>query len=88
MFVGSVPPGKAPWHYHLYEEVVVILSGTGRLHWTEGSAVVEPGTAFRLRAREPHVVENTGSGPLELLGVFTPAGSPAAAYLALEDFGS
>ncbi|MGL6280070.1 MAG: hypothetical protein ACRC50_11005, partial [Gaiella sp.] len=24
-FVGYIPPGKAPWHYHLYDEIVWVL---------------------------------------------------------------
>ncbi len=43
------------------------------------------GAAFRLRPREVHIVENSSSDEeLTVLGIFTPAGSPAAAYLAPE----
>lgn len=28
-FVGSIPPGRTPDHYHQYEEVICILDGTG-----------------------------------------------------------
>ena len=31
-FVGYIPPGRAPWHYHLYDEIVWILRGHGHLH--------------------------------------------------------
>ena len=31
MFVGYVPPGAAPWHYHLYDEIVWIWRGPGPL---------------------------------------------------------
>src|SRR2546427_8308683 len=30
-FVGSIPPGRAPDHFHNYEEVLFILRGTGRM---------------------------------------------------------
>ena len=30
-FVGGIPPGRAPDHFHLYEEVIVILDGTGAM---------------------------------------------------------
>jgi len=30
-FVGSIPPGRAPDHFHKYEEVLFILTGTGRM---------------------------------------------------------
>ena len=82
LFVGFVPPGKAPWHYHLYDEIVWVPEGPGRLH--QGDAVTElgPGSAFRLRPREVHIVENTSvDRELAVVGVFTPAGSPSAAYL-------
>jgi len=41
-----------------------------------------PGCAFRLHAREVHIVENTQpTEELVVVGIFTPAGSPSAAYL-------
>jgi quercetin dioxygenase-like cupin family protein len=82
MFVGYIPPGKAPWHYHLYDEIVWILGGTGRLHVAEDVEPLEHGVAFRLHPREVHIVENTRpDAELAVLGIFTPAGSPSAAYL-------
>jgi mannose-6-phosphate isomerase-like protein (cupin superfamily) len=82
MFVGYIPPGSAPWHYHLYDEIVWILSGEGRLHIDDAVEPLAQGCAFRLRPREVHVVENTQSdAKLAVLGIFTPAGSPSAAYL-------
>lgn len=82
LFAGFIPPGKAPWHYHLYDEIVWVPEGPGRLHL--GGAVTElgPGSAFRLRPREVHIVENTSPDrELTVIGIFTPAGSPSAAYL-------
>ena len=82
LFVGYIPPGQAPWHYHLYDEIVWILDGAGRLHVDGGVEELVPGCAFRLRPREVHIVENTATDrELAVLGVFTPAGSPSAAYL-------
>ena len=81
-FVGYIPPGRAPWHYHLYDEIVWILRGEGRLHIGYDTEPLAPGVAFRLRPREVHIVENTQSdAELAVLGIFTPAGSPSAAYL-------
>jgi quercetin dioxygenase-like cupin family protein len=83
MFVGYVPPGAAPWHFHLYDEIVWIWRGAGRFHTTEGSEALAPGSAFRIRPREVHIVENTSAtDELVVVGLFTPAGSPSAAYLA------
>jgi quercetin dioxygenase-like cupin family protein len=82
VFVGVVPPGRAPWHFHQYDEIVWILDGHGLYRLAGGVEEFQPGSAFRVRPREVHVVENSGPSDLLLLGMFTPAGSPAAAYLA------
>lgn len=79
-FVGSIPPGRAPDHFHLYEEVLYILSGEGIMHAGSKSAPVGPGSRIYLPRRQRHCVENTGTGELRLLGVFYPAGSPAVRY--------
>ncbi|HEU0335839.1 MAG TPA: cupin domain-containing protein [Gaiellaceae bacterium] len=81
LFLGRIPPGAAPWHYHLYDEIVWVPEGPGRLHVGDRTEELGPGAAFRLRPRELHVVENAGDRELTVLGLFTPAGSPAAAYL-------
>ncbi len=81
LFAGFVPPGRAPWHYHLYDEIVWVRNGPGRLHLEGGVEELVPGAAFRLHAREVHIVENTGARELAVVGLFTPAGSPSAAYL-------
>jgi quercetin dioxygenase-like cupin family protein len=81
-FVGYIPPGKAPWHYHLYDEVLWVLRGTGRLHLGDTTEQLSTGSSFRLHARDVHIVENTDPvTELAILGIFTPAGSPSAAYL-------
>ena len=85
LFVGFVPPGRAPWHYHLYDEIVWIPDGPARVLRRESDEELRAGSAFRLRPREVHIVENPSSDrELALLGIFTPAGSPSAAYLAPE----
>lgn len=75
-FVGSIPPGKAPDHSHAYEEVLVVLEGQGRA-WVDGDcAPVAPGSCVFLPPGEVHCMENFGGGPMLLLGVFYPSGSP------------
>ena len=82
LFGGFIPRGRAPWHYHLYDEIVWVLDGPGRLHLGGAATDLGPGSAFRLRPREVHIVENASDETgLAVLGVFTPAGSPSAAYL-------
>ena len=76
-FVGTIPPGRSPDHFHLYEEVLCILEGRGRMWAGRSHAPIGPGSCVFLPRRQVHCVENTGSGPLRLLGVFYPAGSPA-----------
>jgi len=77
-FVGTIPPGRSPDHFHHYEEVLCILQGRGRMWAGRSHAPIGPGSCIFLPRRQVHCVENTGSGPLRLLGVFYPAGSPAA----------
>lgn len=79
-FVGSIPPGRAPDHFHEYEEVLFILRGEGRMWAGETSTPIGPGSCIYLPKRQIHCVENTGTGELRLLGVFYPAGSPAVRY--------
>jgi quercetin dioxygenase-like cupin family protein len=85
LFVGFVPPGRSPWHFHLYDEIVFIPQGPGRLHRASAQETEQltAGSAFRLRPREVHIVENASADEeMTVIGFFTPAGSPSAAYLA------
>jgi mannose-6-phosphate isomerase-like protein (cupin superfamily) len=79
-FVGYIPPGRAPDHFHRYDEVAYILAGEGAFHVGGESAQLRPGSCFHLPARLIHCVENHGPGEMRVLGVFRPAGSPAEAY--------
>ena len=79
-FVGHIPPGRAPDHFHLYDEVGYILAGEGAFHVGDESAPLRPGSCFHLPARLVHSLENFGPGEMHVLGVFRPAGSPAEAY--------
>jgi quercetin dioxygenase-like cupin family protein len=85
LFAGYIPPGRAPWHYHLYDEIVWVPEGPGRLHIGETTTELGPGSAFRLHPRQVHIVENlSAERTMTVIGVFTPAGSPSAAYLTPE----
>ena len=79
-FVGAIPPGRAPDHFHEYEEVLCFLAGEGRLWAGTASAPVGPGRCAFLPRGQVHCTENTGPGELRLLGVFHPSGSPAVSY--------
>ena len=79
-FIGGIPPGRAPDHFHLYEEVICILDGVGVMHAGATSTPIAAGSCIFLPRKQRHCVENTGAGELRLLGVFYPAGSPAVRY--------
>ena len=79
-FVGHIPPGRAPEHHHAYDEVVHVLAGHGVVHLASGDTEIGPGTSIYLPPYQPHCLENTGTQTLQVLGVFYPAGSPAAKH--------
>jgi|SRR5579884_397335 len=79
-FVGYIPPGRAPDHFHPYDEVVYVLSGDGAFHVDGESAPLRAGSCVHLPARLVHCLENHGPDEMLVLGVFRPAGSPAEAY--------
>ena len=77
-FDGAISPGRSPDHTHTYEEVIYILEGEGIVHAGGEGYRIEASSCIYLPPGTPHCLENTGTGPLRLLGVFCPAGSPAA----------
>jgi mannose-6-phosphate isomerase-like protein (cupin superfamily) len=77
-FAGMNPPGRAPEHQHTYDEVVHVLAGRGVVHLGGQDTEIGPGTSVYLPPHQPHCLENTGAETLQVLGVFYPAGSPAA----------
>jgi quercetin dioxygenase-like cupin family protein len=79
-FVGYIPVGRAPDHYHRYDEVVYVLAGEGALHVDGESAPLRAGSCVHLPSGLVHCLENVGPSEMRVLGVFRPAGSPAEAY--------
>jgi mannose-6-phosphate isomerase-like protein (cupin superfamily) len=79
-FVGSIPPGRAPDHFHNYEEVLFILKGEGRMWAGDTNTPIGAGSCIYLPKGQVHCVENTGIDELRVLGVFYPAGSPSVRY--------
>ena len=80
VFIGEIPKSRAAFHRHLYEEAIVILSGSGTL-WTENSAAyVKPGDTIFLPKKQLHSLECDSDGGMRLMGSFYPAGSPAINY--------
>lgn len=77
-FIGIVPPGRALMHNHPYDEVAYVVEGEGVLHWEDGTAVpVRAGSCIFFPRLVFHSLENTGSSSLRIMGVITPAHSPA-----------
>ena len=79
-FIGYIPVGRAPDHFHKYDEVIYVLEGQGELHIDGETAPLRAGTCVHLPAGLVHCLESTGPDELHVLGVFRPAGSPAEAY--------
>ena len=80
-FVGFIPPSGAPSHYHLYDEICVVVSGKGLLHAGGETGELSAGATFHVPPRWLHAVENTQEKEdLWMLGLFRPAGSAAAAF--------
>jgi quercetin dioxygenase-like cupin family protein len=77
-FLGLVQPSKAPFHSHPYDEVGYIVEGEGIAHVDGTETPLRAGSCFHLAPGQEHCIENTGAGPMRILGVFFPAGSPAA----------
>ena len=79
-FIGLIPPGRAPDHFHTYDEVIYVLEGEGFLEIAGEQAPLQRGSCIHLPARLVHCLANTGTTEMRVLGVFRPAGSPAEAY--------
>ena len=52
-FVGEIPPGRAPFHSHTYDEVVLILAGEGVLHMGRRGPPARPRQLPAPRPRHP-----------------------------------
>jgi mannose-6-phosphate isomerase-like protein (cupin superfamily) len=79
-FMGEIPVGRAPDHSHTYDEVVYVVAGEGFLHMAGETRPIRTGSCIYLPPLHRHCLENAGDGPMRVLGVFQPAGSPAARY--------
>lgn len=77
-FVGEIPPGRAPEHSHPYDEVVLVLRGTGVAHVAGAERELAAGRCLHLPPGLRHCLENSGQQTMHVLGVFHPADSPAA----------
>jgi mannose-6-phosphate isomerase-like protein (cupin superfamily) len=84
-FYGTIAPGRAPDHSHVYDEVIYVLEGEGMLHIDGSHEPVSQGTCIHLPPLLEHSLENSGESPMRIVAVFHPAGDPASrAYEANE----
>jgi mannose-6-phosphate isomerase-like protein (cupin superfamily) len=77
-FVGVIPPGRAPFHSHTYDEVVYVLEGEGVVHLGGKETPLREGSCIHLPPLVMHSIENSGVRPMRVLGVFHPSGDPAS----------
>lgn len=89
MCVIEVQPGQKvrPAHSHPNgEEVIYILSSTGRV-WIDGEiGPVQPGTAVLFPQGKPHMLQNTGNEVMKVACFFAPA-TDLDNYVMFEDLG-
>jgi mannose-6-phosphate isomerase-like protein (cupin superfamily) len=80
-FVGLIPPSRAPEHHHTYDEVIYVIEGEGVYHRGGEDIPMTAGTCIYLPPLVRHCLENTGTEPMRVLGVFHPSGDPSRAYI-------
>jgi mannose-6-phosphate isomerase-like protein (cupin superfamily) len=80
-FAGVIPPSRAPEHHHTYDEVVYVIEGEGFYHMGGDDIPMTAGTCIHLPPLVRHCLENTGTEPMRVLGVFHPSGDPSRAYI-------
>ncbi len=72
---GSAPPG----HVHdAQEEVIHVVTGSGRLITPEGAVELEPGTTVYIPVGLHHATVSSGPGPLRLVCAFSPPVVPGS----------
>ena len=85
-FLGEIAPGRAPDHSHVYDEVIYVIEGEGKLHLDGTVTAIAGGSCIYLPPLVEHCLENSGNHPMRVLGVFHPAGDPASrAYEATQE---
>jgi mannose-6-phosphate isomerase-like protein (cupin superfamily) len=79
-FIGMIPRSRAPDHFHLYDELITVLSGEGLMWANEVSTPIRPGSMIQLPRKQTHCLECHTDDGMYLVGHFYPAGSPAVRY--------
>ena len=79
-FVGHIPAGRAPDHFHLYDEVGYVLDGEGAFHVDDESAPLAPARASTCRRGSSTASRTSAPARCKCSASSGPAGSPAEAY--------
>ena len=69
--------GQVPWHNHDQEEVYFIVQGNGEACVGNERADIHAGQAIYVPSALFHQLTNTGTGPLVMMYVYSPAGEVA-----------
>jgi mannose-6-phosphate isomerase-like protein (cupin superfamily) len=78
LYVNVLEPGGGPGPYHYHsnaDNIYMVLSGEGDVTVDGVRMPVRPGDTLVLAAGERHDIENTGTAPLRVVEIKTPAGS-------------
>ena len=79
-FIGHIPLSKAQPHRHLYEEALIILTGTGCM-WTENlKTPVAGGDVIFLPRKQIHSLEATNVDGMLVVGTIYPGDNPSINY--------
>ena len=81
LFVGYIPPGAAKLHYHLYDEIVLVVDGEGRLHLGGDETPLGPAPRSGCGRRSGTSSRTRAPAASSSCSASSPAGSPSAAYL-------
>jgi len=79
-FIGHIPRSRAEMHRHLYEEALIILSGTGTI-WNETRrANVAAGDVIFFPRKHVHSLESTSAEGMDVVGLIHPGTNPGINY--------
>ena len=77
-FVGIIDPSREGMHSHVYDEVIYVIEGDGAVYFEDWERTITAGSCIHLPPYTLHILENSGTGPMRILGVFHPSGDPAS----------
>ena len=79
-FIGHIPQSRAAMHRHLYEEALIIVSGSGTI-WNETSrARVNPGDVIFFPRKHVHSLQCTAEEGMDVVGLIHPGTNPGINY--------